>query len=186
MYRIRPTGNATFDAVEDAAYADFLQTGGEVGYLATCWWSAITQYEARVLNHGATTISLPRSTPVPLSWLSKNLATQLRTRGVILPSHVFLAQSAVVASGGATNMAVVGDVLTLTTGATIQGQPRVVATFTVATVDAGPLPATVAIRTSGLYTTMPTGAVATTVDTAAYADCTLTVLWYPRVVTYNS
>ncbi len=198
MLRIQPTGNATFDAVEVTAYGAFLaereriflgkppsgiplpglRIAAEATYLYACWDSARQQTAAALIS---------TSTAKRLDPLTKNLATQLRDRGVPLPSGFWYVTSAVVASGGSTNAAVAGDILTLTSGATVGGGFKTAATFTVATVAAGPIPATVsAVIVPGFYTALPVGAMGTTVNTTLYVDCTLTTQFAFQSTLYNS
>jgi hypothetical protein len=173
----------------------------EVGYLYACWLAAMQQYPPNAGFQQAAASSnrisgLPSrpgaqyrgANAMPVHYMAKNLAGMIRARGAasILPAGFFIAVSATVASGGSTNMAVVGDILTGTTGATTAGSFVTAATFTVTTVDGGPLPTAVSLTNPGFYAIQPVGSLSTTVNTAAYTDATLTVVWEFMPTTYNS
>ncbi len=206
MFRIQPTGNATFDAVEVTAFTRYqtaLSIYGqepvpertlrdlEVGYYFSLWDTA-RLYNSTVhpLDNTAGNLGLvriPANTGVSLGVLTKNLATLLRDRKQPLPDGHYLAQSAVVLSGGSSNHAVVGDTLTSGDGATILGARRTNATWRVATVAAGPIPATVTLLTPGFYTLpLATGGTATAGGATNYTDCTLTVTYLFVPTTYNN
>jgi hypothetical protein len=173
----------------------------EAGYLYACWLSAMQQYPAdtgfQLAAASSNRITGAPSRPgaqyrganaLPVSYMAPALAGMIRARGqaAILPAGFFVARSATVASGGSTNMAVIGDILTGTTGATTAGSFLTAATFTVTAVDGGPLPTAVSVKNPGFYPISPVGALSTTVNTSAYTDATLTVVWEFLPTTYNS
>jgi len=192
MIRVPVTGNGTFDAVEIAAYAAYLtavnlnglngtevaEKQAEIAYLHACWISAMTQLGPSPVQGFNGVLFVGHNVPVPLSPLAKNLATQLRARGINLPTY-YVIISGGPKSGNAGASYAVGDTFNIATG-------LIKAVGQVLTVSSGAV-VTFAMVNMGLYSASPSVTAAATSGTSGGGDnnlqCTLVV--YPLTPLYN-
>lgn len=196
MWRVPVTGNGTFDKVELAANQVYMtQLDGvtgrltpdliiayEVGYLAACFYSAITQLGAEHGNSGSTSgyQLAGHNVVLPLDVVAKNLATQLRSRGFTLPTSYFVALSALPTEAAEGTGYVAGDLCSVTGGSKL-----VAAVLKVATVTGGGVE-TVTVQNMGLYSAVPADDVAATVVGSGDGTATFTMTWASIPVEYNS
>ena len=195
MIRYNPTGNSVYDAVEAAAqsvYQQAISTGTvsdgqfialEIQYLYTCWVSAILQYPATTDGTAQNKVQIPGAATGPeLSWLAKNLATQLRNYGFKgFPPSLWKVESATIVNGGSATY-IVGDTMTLT--GTGEFGAATAATFSVATLSAGAI-ATMTVKYPSLYSVPPSGTIALTGGSGGGSP-TATIVVRQHPVHFNS
>ncbi len=206
MLRLAPTGNATFDAAEIVAYRTYDQRMGvlaanrqasgqmtpglliaaEVEYYYGLWQTAMTQIPGRLeqdrQSSPVTVYKAPiASASVFLDRLAPRLATQLRNRGVVLPTEFYGVLSVALGNAGGTSYAA-ADVVTFA------GNFLTPVGLTVATVAVGVV-VTLSVGSGGLYngpfSALAGTNTATTHSTGSGDDAlTVTPTWGRIPVTY--